>query len=1585
MFDIDTLASIIDDATLLGDHPDEKTWMLSRGDRPTWSLKLSRLPDSLARRGWPHAARTARLHPHTNWRGFMRLPHEALSVLGLEPGEWLLGVRDWAPGSTLTDVDPARLDTDWKSLARHLCVELRSLHELGVIHGDIQPGNVILTPHGSCQLIDLPLWATTPGERGHVLGSAPLMAPELWDGQPPSIASDVYALATLIAWMSSAKMYPRHANDLPGWARTHTSDAPAALGHLDGKLAGTLTRALAHKPSSRASLQEILDALSIDTAPPPPTTRPWVNLSSRDDIIERCLSHHPLKRSVALSLRAPFGAGKSSTLDELAARLELMGAPVVSMRAEQHTPRHVRLLEQKTSSAGPWRAVIALLGALDAPEAARDALLSHGDQQHRFTRSIDAVLRALPERGVTILWDDAHLTNPDTRAWMRALLQQAQAHPTHPLCLILATSSERPATDLPSSIELALSQPDADWWDGWRAKTMRAELRGLAKGRWEQLITQHGQTIGRVLAQLDVELGNNRRSDTLERASITSVSLEDIDEMLAQGAWRAALNSCQVLHQRGAAPPQELYPRWVDASLRSTHQTNHHATLDACLAEDMERATDELRLELALLRARLDNGRGENKRGLALLELIDSEDLDPTLRARHARWRAQLSLSAGKFDDATEHARHGLSLLAGSPEARPPELLANLNLLVHAANAMRGNTEDIDAIQALLPELAKTGTAQLRARAHSYAAIGLGRAGERSASTASYMAALEEIERAGLDAELPTYLLNVGTAYHSQGRLGLAYEYYARGTRASRETTRATTRILLMRNQADIDMVLGRLGEARELLERAAKLAREHNASAHEVMSTAYLASIHARSGELERARSMLETCSSHPAMQRPDRRAQVLLELARVLLDLDQRLAARRSLEDAAALIDQHDLDAHRTLLGVLRGRARFTHGDELGVMAGIEAYRQSLLRALDAANYRLVLEYSRPLFDELSRQSLPELMEEIADLNQRAINAVAAGLGGKLREDFFANFPPLATTTRAHHNAPPAPSPQLDTTLIERFYRMLSLNEIILHADKPTQLWSKALEIALSLSGAERGFLLLRDVGEQVTEQRVQIGEFIVVASRDTDGDPISRPHLKVSLTIAEEAARTGRTVATVNAREDTRFNAALSVVNLDLTSVLCVPVRDSSGLLGALYLDHRFHPGIFDGESRRMMEAFGHQVALAITNTRQIHDLQQTVTQLDSARAELAELLDEREAMLQGLEQRVARLQGDLERQRDDRGTKLRSAFPRIAYASRSMERVLQQVDRIARSDIPVVVSGESGVGKELIAEAVHMASPRAGGPFVPVNCGAIPETLFESELFGHVKGAFTGATRDRDGLFKSASGGTIFLDELGEMPLAMQVKLLRVLQERRVRKVGSSTTEPIDIRIVAATNRDLLDMVEAGTFRQDLYYRLAAFSVRIPPLAERREDIPLIAHSLLERVSEETIGRRLTLSAAGARLLAECEWPGNVRQLENTLRAASVMCDSDAIGELELAGLIELRGASPRPANTLSVAAQAPARPAARKSGRGRKPKAKKQAIIDALERSDGDVSSAAELLGVSDRTMYRYINKFDLDP
>jgi len=342
---------------------------------------------------------------------------------------------------------------------------------------------------------------------------------------------------------------------------------------------------------------------------------------------------------------------------------------------------------------------------------------------------------------------------------------------------------------------------------------------------------------------------------------------------------------------------------------------------------------------------------------------------------------------------------------------------------------------------------------------------------------------------------------------------------------------------------------------------------------------------------------------------------------------------------------------------------------------------------------------------------------------------------------------------------------------------------------------------------------------------------------------------------------------------------------------------------------------------------------------------------------------------EEVLQRLLQ-VADLRGLRAENRVLRSLVVGTGEDRCQFTSPQMRNVERLVSKVAPTDSTVLISGESGTGKGVIARLVHQQSPRAGQPFIPVNCGAIPENLLESEFFGHTKGAFTGADKARKGLFLEADLGTIFLDEIGELPLALQVKLLHVIESKEVRPLGSEQVRKVNVRIVAATNRDLREAATAGLFREDLYFRLSAFHIHVPPLRERKQDIPGLLRFLLGRSSRRfALPATLTLDPDAEEILIGYDWPGNVREMENVIDRAAILADE---GRITVADLSPQLTAAPG-----GAASGVPGGGSLREQVR----RFEQSLILRAIEEAGGDRRNAAQRLGIGLSSLYRKLEEF----
>jgi transcriptional regulator with GAF, ATPase, and Fis domain/serine/threonine protein kinase len=485
----------------------------------------------------------------------------------------------------------------------------------------------------------------------------------------------------------------------------------------------------------------------------------------------------------------------------------------------------------------------------------------------------------------------------------------------------------------------------------------------------------------------------------------------------------------------------------------------------------------------------------------------------------------------------------------------------------------------------------------------------------------------------------------------------------------------------------------------------------------------------------------------------------------------------------------------------------------------------------------------------------------------------------------------------------------------------------------DRLRPLFEQALDAMLLWAGVERGLLLLR----------APDGKLVPRAARNLAREDLVGEQLALSHGIAQQALEKGDTVVATDAFASLGDLHA-SVHTLRLRSVLAVPLIARGETLGVVYLDDRTRRGAFGPRELAWVRLVASQAAMAIADARDQVLLRRAARRAEHARAELAEILSHTEAKLDAV-----RAELDASRTEDE----TRYKYDAIAGRSEPMRAMLRVVDRVTASDIPVLLIGESGTGKELVARALHANGPRAKRAFVSENCASVPESLLESTLFGHVKGAFTGASASRAGLFEIADGGTLFLDEIGEMSLGMQAKLLRVLQDGEVRAVGGERTRKVDVRIVAATHRDLSGMVDAGSFRQDLFYRLNVITVRVPALRERPEDVAALVHHFLEKHGHD---RKLKITRAALDKLTSFSWPGNVRQLENEIRRAVVLSPLERIDVSELSNDVARGG----PEST-------------REAGhdlRSRVDALEADMLRDALEKTAGNQTRAAQMLGLS---------------
>ncbi len=505
---------------------------------------------------------------------------------------------------------------------------------------------------------------------------------------------------------------------------------------------------------------------------------------------------------------------------------------------------------------------------------------------------------------------------------------------------------------------------------------------------------------------------------------------------------------------------------------------------------------------------------------------------------------------------------------------------------------------------------------------------------------------------------------------------------------------------------------------------------------------------------------------------------------------------------------------------------------------------------------------------------------------------------------------------------------------------WRLIEITRALNSTLDPDRLLALILDAAVDMTGSERGFILMRDAH----------GGWDVALARDFDRETLKDGERKVSHGIAEEVARSGQSVVTVDAQDDTRFSAFASVRGLRLRSILAVPLRVRDRVIGTVYVDNRFKEGIYGDHEQNLLETFADQAALALENAQRLR----------AAGAE-GPREDASDDDIPTIEQGTAPLRSELVHQ-----------YPAILGESVAIRRLLSKIDRVVKSDLSILITGESGTGKELVARALHENSPRAARAYVRENCAAIPENLLESELFGHVRGSFTGAIADKKGLFVEADGGTLFLDEIGDMAASLQAKLLRALQDGEIRAVGARESRRVDVRVLSATNRDLRKSVDAGTFREDLYFRLAVVTLHAPPLRERPDDIPLLAEAFLNRHEAKSGLPRKPVDPAVMRALRRYSWPGNIRELQNEIARAATL-SGDTITLSDLSPNVAAGHGSGAPIQGLKEA------------GRAAQNQREREVILATLERCAWKKSSAARQLGISRQTLDQKIRLFALTP
>ncbi len=1491
------------------------------------------------------------------------------------------------------------------SIAEAASSALGFLHDHGLWHRDVKPENLGRAADGTLRLFDLGLAARAP-LAASAAGSLPFAAPELFFGLGDH-RSDLYSLgATLVALRTGELPL------LPGGRPLWLADAAARRATLTDRLRGL--------PTGFVNLVDTLLA-------PDPAARP----QAADEVVAAVarLRGETHAERHARRLRRPLLIGRDRELE--AARQILLdpggGILVLGAPAGQGAHRFVQELSLRLHlDALTARRSLDWI-AVGASHSSASATLGDGDLARR--REAALAWQAARRPGVVLcLWPDAprELRDLARRGQLRpaaVLLIEDEAAPPAPegaAALSLPPLDEAAGRQLVEEmlpLDRALLSPQLVQPLLARADGRPAHLVALVRRLYAGLA-------GAPLSARAVEAALDGE---------TPLPLPPAGAISGALLWLVSLGEQQLRLPRAAELLARPLGEIIEAAAQLRDQqwlAHSEATLRFIAVEwrgrvlpidEERRLADAIMARLdgsdsPLLRAELTALRGASEGASEqLLAVADSSPAWQRVAARvlahhdDARLRVRLAAAlalASKYDaalalldaggDATEEARllaseielrlgrndAALARLAGLEAGRNAERAAALRgraafqsgrwreaeaavidcrayapavETLALAQIYAGRHVEAEATLDRLSELVATPVA--RARMHSIRGMVAHLRGRLAEAVREFSAALELARSlADLHSEA-VYTANLAAALREQGHFAEALLPTERATELLGAFGRPGELGMALLNRGNLELSLGDPAAAARHAEAALRVAERAGDARLSSLAHNLLGDTAARAGELgaaeERYRQAWRLASSDgerlivaanlvdtaiAAHQAPLRD-----EWLRVVEGLPAGSAAERVRRERALLVGALATDPARGRPSPAAQASLAAAIEEVSAegrlpdaLRGQLALTRGWLSLEDASSARLALLAAASTWEKIVKHIPPARLSEAStdpDVEKLRLLQAAA--------------PTAATAPTSAASSVQGTEPGAVERLLEIIKRLNAESRLEL-------LLEFILDAAIELVHAERAFILL-DLGDGGG------GGLQVAAARNLDrADLISGP-AEYSRSIAERAAMQREVIVSLDAIEDRRFESSRSVAALHVRSVLAVPLESRSRLLGCLYLDHRLRTRAFSDRDVALVRGLADHAANAIDKARLQEDERRQREEVVRLNRELADRVSLQDEELSALRREVRQGRQALE---------LRYNYDNLVGRSPAMLELFRLLDRVTDTNLPVVIYGESGTGKELVARAIHHNGSRAKRPFVGESCAAIPDTLLESILFGHVKGAFTGADSERRGLFEVASGGTLFLDEVGEMSPSMQSKLLRVLQQGELRRVGSEKTIRVDVRIVVASNRDLQQLVSAGSFREDLFYRLNVVRVALPALRQRTEDIPLLVDHFLRKVAET--GQRPMRKVARAAMdrLITYAWPGNVRELENeVLRAAALGGELISVGDL-----------SPHIAAG-SLAADVSA--SATFDLKERVERLERALLREAMERAGGNQSKAAELLGLSRFGLSKKLKRYRL--
>jgi Nif-specific regulatory protein len=814
-------------------------------------------------------------------------------------------------------------------------------------------------------------------------------------------------------------------------------------------------------------------------------------------------------------------------------------------------------------------------------------------------------------------------------------------------------------------------------------------------------------------------------------------------------------------------------------------------------------------------------------------------------------------------------------------------------------------------------------------------------------ATRNLREAFDIAERIGDQSDMIGILNNLGIIQEELGFWDEAQEYYSRSQKSAVEKNSELSLVAVLGNQAALANKRGEFDEAERLLRDAQTIV------AH-VQQRGFAQALEIEQARLELRRDRVSLARQHivkayqlnRALHDRRQRPELRLVAAEVHIhtgEPEKTLVTLRSLfqTGSTAVAARSPQSATKTLLTAER-----IQGNALGALGrqpdAVAALRRSIQHAREL---RLPYELGRSLFSlatvlttikqpeaifrfkpsvalrSLSEQDLTDAREHLRETKE-IFQRVGAKFDLQQTEELDERLTQLVSSSdvQSRHQS----------EYLRFFYE---LTEIVnLGLDKE-DFMDRILDLVIEVTGAERGLLFL-----------VQNDRLITAAARSIDHSTLQDAQ-SISRSLLKQVKRKAEPIMTADALTDARFSASDSVLLNKIRSMLCVPLVTANRVVGMIYLDSRVNAHLFWEDDKSLL--------ISVANL-------------------LAATIDKSLAFL--------KIQEDISTFREEILTDAASGY--LLGKSPAMREVYQMIERIAGTDCTVLILGDTGSGKSVLARLIHNTSRRKAQRFVSINAGTLPETLFESELFGHIKGAFTGAVRDKEGLFETAEGGTVFLDEIANTSMAIQAKLLQAIEEKVIRRVGDVENRNVDVRMICATNKDLAEEVRLGRFREDLYYRMNVFAITVPPLSRRAPDIPHLAGYFLRRYSKELNKPIVGFEEDAVAVMKQHAWPGNVRELQNVVERATIMCQKRKIGANDLG--LKPSQTTVTPASAIEIRTEAAAAPEPESKPGRRIHSLQRGEVVQALIQTGGNVSEAAKVLSTHRRQVQRLIRRYGIN-